>query len=346
MTHRKSLTVSFFILLSIGIAASIVPADAPTVCKIAGVPRIKQLTNYCGPACLTAVMQHYGMGVTQETVGKAVYNAASGATSGADMLYYARQKGMAAYSWNATAEDLKQKLVAGFPVIALQQNSREDTSGHFRVFTGYDEKVGKFYVMDPYYDNIKELTYKEADQLWKRMGYWALIVMPKDRDIFNKDLNDKNPVVHMDLSYAMFEHKQYAEALKETQLALKLEPKNTYAQSMLNRIRNMIAQNAGQNKSASAEADKAEESPVRQEPDAQQSKATDKQPDEKTGSEQNKPADNEQSANVSAEQDKTASEQQDIKASTKQDGEADIQPNEKASIEQDPAPAAEQSAKS
>lgn len=318
MTRRRTVPLFLFILLSIGAIASIVPADAPAICKIAGVPRIKQLTNYCGPATLAAVMQYYGIETSQEVVGKAVYNALSGATSGADMLYYARQQGMAAYSWNTNIDDLKLKLSAGMPVIALQQNSREDTSGHFRVITGYNDKLDKFYVMDPYYDNIKELTYKEADRLWRRMGFWALIVMPKDRDIFQKELNDKNPVVHMDLSYAMFQRKEYQEALKETRLALKLEPKNSYAQSMLYRIQSIIGTQSEQKTAITTSAKKANA-----------------EPDKKANTEADKKVSVNTSSNVSATAEKKVETQQDTNKPAEPEKSAEAKPIEKAVVESD-----------
>jgi hypothetical protein len=203
---------------------------------IDGVPRIKQITNYFGPATVAAVLQSMGETTTQEMVGKAVFNAAGQSTNGADMLYYARSKGYSAYSWNSTIEDAKKKLAAGVPIIVLQQNSTKDTSGHYRVLTGYDDATSKFKVMDPYYDDITELTYTQCERLWKPMGRWALVIVPTAKDTFAKELNDKNPVVHMDMSYALYTRGQYTEAAKEAKMALALEPQNDYSRNMLNKI--------------------------------------------------------------------------------------------------------------
>ena len=225
------------LLLSLLLLGKAIAAQCPSECKIDGVPRIKQLQNYCGPATLAAVLQCLGeKTTTQETVGKAVYDPVGGSTNGADMLYYARSKGYAAYSWNSSIEDAKKKLAAGSPIIVLQQNSTTDSSGHYRVLTGYDDATSKFKVMDPYYDNITELTYAQCERLWKPMGRWALVVVPTDKDTFSKELCDRNPVVHMDLSYAMYTRGEYAGALKEAKTALALEPGNDYSRNMLNKI--------------------------------------------------------------------------------------------------------------
>ena len=236
MLRRTPASTSVVLLLCLFVFCSLVQADAASSAKIVGVPRVKQLPNYCGPACLTAVMQFYGKKITQEEVGRSIYDASSGATSGADLLVCARDDGFAAYSWNSSISDAKGKLDAGVPVIALQQNSLVDTSGHYRVLTGYDDAAGKFYVMDPYYDNITELSYRQCEQLWKSMGFWALLVAPASKDRFKEELDARNPVVHMDLSYAMYKRKHYDDALREAKLALKLEPGNSFATSLVGKI--------------------------------------------------------------------------------------------------------------
>jgi len=228
---------TILILLSLLWLSRTIAAEPPASCKIDGVPRIKQLHNYCGPATLASVMRCLGdKDITQETVGKAVYNAVGGSTNGADMLFYARSKGYHAYSWNSSIADAKKKLAAGCPIIVLQQNSLQDTSGHYRVLTGYDDANSKFTVMDPYYDDITELTYAQCERLWKPMGRWALLIVPADKDTFAPELNDKNPVVHMDLSYALYTRGDYQAALKEAKLALALEPYNDYSRNMVTRI--------------------------------------------------------------------------------------------------------------
>lgn len=223
-------------LLSLLLLSSTISAQCPKSFQIDGVPRIKQLRNYCGPATLAAVLQCFGENTTQERIGKAVYNPIAGTTNGADMLFYARSEGYAAYSWNSSIADAKRKLAAGAPIIVLQQNSTSDPSGHYRVLTGYNDATSTFSVMDPYYDLITELSYAQCEKLWKPMGLWALLVVPTAKDTFAAHLNDDNPVVHMDMSYAMFTRGNYPEALREAKIALEMEPYNDYSLSMLSKI--------------------------------------------------------------------------------------------------------------
>jgi uncharacterized protein YvpB len=236
LRFNKTLSTSVFILLSIAVLSPLTRCENLPACKIDGVPRIKQLHNYCGPAAMTSVLQFNGEKITQEDVGKAVFDTVGCATNGADMLFYARNKGYAAYSWNSSIADAKRKLGAGAPVLVLQYNSLRDTSGHYRVLTGYDDAKSKFYVMDPYYDDITELSYAQCERLWRPMGYWAMVIVPAAKDTFANDLGAKNPVVHMDLSYALYKHGDYTSAMKEAKIALSLEPGNNYARSMVTKI--------------------------------------------------------------------------------------------------------------
>jgi predicted double-glycine peptidase len=244
MSYRKPASTSILIAFSLFAFTSFVSAQLPAANQLDGLKRIKQITNYCGPATLTSVLNFYGCNRSQEEVGKGTYDPASGATNGADMLLYARSKGFAAYSWNTNIQDVKSKIAAGVPVIALQQNSRIDTSGHYRVLTGYDDSKSKFTVIDPYYDDITELSYYECDRLWRSKGYWALLVVPVEKDRFAEELDTRNPVVHMDLAFAKYKQKDYDDALQEAKLALQLQPHNSFALSIRNKIERAIGAGA------------------------------------------------------------------------------------------------------
>lgn len=238
MLRRMPLgTLALVALSSIFIGSCM--AEAPTAIRLDGVPKVQQLTNYCGPACVAAVMQFHGSKTGQAEIGKAIYRPSLGATTGADMLYYSRNAGYAAYSWNSSIEDVKKKLAAGCPVIVLEQNSESDTSGHYRVLTGYSDLAEKFFVMDPYY-NITEMSYKQTDKFWRRMGFWALVIVPTDKDKFAAEMQTNNAVLHMDLSYAKYMRRDYTNALSEARRALDIDPRNAFALSLESQIRSAM----------------------------------------------------------------------------------------------------------
>lgn len=236
MKQLKSPLVSI-IILSV-LLAGILPAfgeKLPSRCKLQNVPYIKQLTNYCGPATLTTVLKYWKEDITQVTIGKDVYDSGIKATNGADMMLFARKKGFSAYSWNSSLPDLKEKLASGVPVIVLQDTSLADRSGHYRVAVGYDDVAEVVFVCDPYEPEKKEIAYDLFLTLWQRHGNWSLLVCPADRDLFKVQLDEKNPVVHIDLAYIYLKRGDLVAAEMESRLALALEPQNYSAQTILSR---------------------------------------------------------------------------------------------------------------
>jgi predicted double-glycine peptidase len=197
------------------------------------VPYVEQMRNYCGPAALTSVLKYWNVATDQKTVGKVVYDSNIRATNGADMMLYARDKGLSGYSWNSNISDLKEKLAQGVPVIVLQDISTSDKSGHYRVATGYDDSRRVIFVNDPYSPSTKELSYAKFQSLWQRHGNWSLLICPPEKDIFKKELDENNPVVHIDLAYIYLKRGDVTSSQRESRLALALEPQNYSAQTLL-----------------------------------------------------------------------------------------------------------------
>lgn len=225
--------IAFIILLSTLVLPSLGKTDLPSRCVMDNVCYVQQTRNFCGPAALTMVLNYWGQKTDQKTVGKSVFDTSIQATNGADMLLYARGKGYSAYSWNSSMADLKQKLMLGIPVIVLQDSSITDSSGHYRVATGYDDEDKVIYVNDPYEPNTKEISYDKFATLWERHGNWSLLVCPQDRDSFKADLDEKNPVVHIDLAYIYYKHGDFDASERESRVALALEPSNYSAKQLL-----------------------------------------------------------------------------------------------------------------
>lgn len=234
MKHVKTpllVALVLFALLPVGVVPSF--GEKLPSCTSLNVPYVQQMTDYCGPAVLTSVLRFWSIAADQVTVGKSVFDPAIRATNGADMIIYAREKGLAAYSWNSSMSDLKAKLSLGVPVIVLQDYAQSDRSGHYRVATGYDDDARVFYVNDPYEPQTKTISYEKFENLWASRGYWALLVCSADKDTFKKQLDEQNAVVHVDLAYVYYRKGDLEAAQKESRLALAVEPHNYNAQSLL-----------------------------------------------------------------------------------------------------------------
>lgn len=231
----RSTVILLIVALVIGIAPSFGGEKSPSRCVLSNVPYVQQMKNYCGPASLTSVLRYWGLKIDQTTIGKSVFDKNLQATNGADMILFARGKGFSAYSWNSDLDDLKQKLASGFPVIVLQDSSTTDKSGHYRVATGYDDTKRVIYVNDPYEPETKSIAYDKFEALWAPHGNWALLACAKDRDQFKVELDEHNPVVHIDLAYVYYKRNELAAAEKESMAALKLEPSNFCARDLFNK---------------------------------------------------------------------------------------------------------------
>lgn len=200
---------------------------------IEGVPYTPQLPNYCGPASLSSLLAHWGVSVSQKDIGQGICDGSELGTSAGDLLLFCRDKGLSAYSFNGTIDELKEDISKGYPVLVLQYFSKSVKLGHYRVAVGYDDSERVIILRDSNKPDLIRLPYSEFEYLWSKEGSWAMIVMTKDKDIFSETLGKTNPVVHLDLAVAYLHKKDFDKAAKESLVTLGIEPSNPYALEML-----------------------------------------------------------------------------------------------------------------
>ncbi len=144
--------------------------------KSLDVPFVKQQDQFCGPASLSAVLSYYGIEVSQEDIGKEVYNPKLKGALITDLENYARRKGLRAETKVLNLKEIKSYIDQGIPPILLVDLGRFWISiPHYVVVVGYDGDV--FYLHTGYEDR-KPIKAKEIDRIWSRMGRTALIVYP------------------------------------------------------------------------------------------------------------------------------------------------------------------------
>ena len=127
------------------------------------VPYTAQNYNYCGPASLSMVMQHYGSSVSQEEIGDGVITSKGITTE--DLVKRAEDFGFLVHVSNCSFSGLLSILSQGSPVIARVTNASR-TNGHFIVITGYDKQLGLLYMNDPdnHYKNHE--TFEDFKRAW------------------------------------------------------------------------------------------------------------------------------------------------------------------------------------
>jgi predicted double-glycine peptidase len=207
--------------------------ELPSKFYIPSVPHVRQLQNYCGPASLSMVLNFWGSQTNQKTIGQTVFDRKQQATNGGDLLVYARNLGYSAYSYNSNMNDLKWKLASGIPIIVQQYFATNDNTYHFRVIIGYNDNDSTFTVSDPEETIETKISYSKFIRLWQDLGNWALLIVPSSRDVFTKELNDENPVLHMDLASTYARKKEWGMAEAEARKALKLYPEDPEMQSIV-----------------------------------------------------------------------------------------------------------------
>lgn len=136
------------------------------------VPYLAQDYNYCGPASLSMVMQHYGFNISQEDIGQGIV-AQKGITT-SNLVKRAEAYGFSAYVSSCSFYGLLSVVAQGNPVIVRTINSTGN-NGHFIVVTGYDMQLGLVYINDP------DKPYKSYDSFEDFQRIWDI-----------KDLGEEN----------------------------------------------------------------------------------------------------------------------------------------------------------
>ncbi len=238
MARRANRLLLFLVLLGTSSACPVDSASAPPSRHLIDtVPYIRQLPDYCGPASLSSLLAHWKLRVDQRTIARTAFDSRSSDTNGADLLFYCRDSGLAAYSFNGTLRGLKEMIARGFPILILQEMSRKRPEGHFRVAVGYNDEAQTITLRDGWDAGYVVLSYTEFDSLWSKRGRWALVAMPRDKDAFAGTLGLRNAVLHMDLAQAYLRRGDRTSAEAECLEALKIEPGNRYARDLLARAR-------------------------------------------------------------------------------------------------------------
>jgi len=155
------------------------PEGMPELVELKQVPFFPQVEYQCGPAALATALAAAGAKVTPDELVPQVYLPERKGSLQVEMLAAARRHGMVSYLLAPRFEDLLRELSAGNPVIVLQDQSPVGT-WHYAVAVGYDYEPGDLILRSGEKERQK-LPFYVHEFLWRRSGYWAMVVMPPDR---------------------------------------------------------------------------------------------------------------------------------------------------------------------
>ncbi|MEO8377821.1 MAG: C39 family peptidase, partial [Candidatus Sumerlaeota bacterium] len=127
------------------------------------IPYLQQRGNYCGPASLHMLLNHYGIHQTQDEIASRVYTGVAG-TPPQVLHHFAQSIGMKSAEFKADEQTWKKLIDAGYPILWLQMLGGR--GGHYRVITGYDDVFKTWIVHDPNDFTMTRIPYDKIDDTW------------------------------------------------------------------------------------------------------------------------------------------------------------------------------------
>jgi len=201
---------------------------------IEDVPFYKQKKrNYCGPAVLSMVLNYWDKtgSFAQEKIASDIFDLTVEITNNSEMVFYPYNQNFHVLSFNGNMEDLKSLVRKNIPIIILQKVvDKIINKGHYRVVVGYDDAKNVMILNDPWFGNKLSMSCKRFSELWDfgeeiNKKNWALIILPKEKDIINKIEIKESAVTYHNIATALYSREKLPEAIQEWHKALSLSPK-------------------------------------------------------------------------------------------------------------------------
>ncbi len=174
---KKLFSVIFFsFVLSSCLSTSRIAQTGPSV----EIPFYRQSDYQCGPAALASVINYWyrkaGLPeISIQEIIDSIYSQGARGVLGIDLEIYARKKGFDTIQKSGTVEELKAFINEGIPpLILVSYGFSVYQLDHFMVVKGYNEKGIIVNSKKP--DQF--ISYKELSRIWKRAGYWMLVIKP------------------------------------------------------------------------------------------------------------------------------------------------------------------------
>ncbi len=177
--------------------------------------------NYCGPACLTMVLNYWaGAGsFSQQRIAADIYDSESQGTYSSELVLYPRGLGFMSHSFKGDLPALKAVVRQDIPVVVLTKPIRQLEKGHYRVVVGYDDAKRWVIFHDPYFGGRQAMSYADFLKLWE-LGKglnelrWAMALVPAGRDFPFPALTGQ-PLTAVNLATAYYRRADYANSREQ-----------------------------------------------------------------------------------------------------------------------------------
>ncbi len=151
--------------------------DLPRAVEHREIPFHPQQAYQCGPAALATALDSTGVTIAPETLSAQVYLPARQGSLQAELLGAARRHGRIPYVLNPRLDDLLRELVAGRPVIVLQNLAFAwYPKWHYAVAVGYDLDRDEI-VLRSGTTRRHALALRTFERTWRRGDGWAMVTL-------------------------------------------------------------------------------------------------------------------------------------------------------------------------
>lgn len=197
-----------------------------------GITHMWQRWSNCGPATLAMQLSYFGISRTQFDVANVVKpDPEDKNVTPEELVAYARSQGLrAVVRVNGDSDRMRLLLSNGIPVLieTWYERGPEDSMGHYRLLTGYDEAHQEWIAFDSFvmegvsdklpYQGIR-LPYDRMERLWWVFNRTYVLVYPADWE----------PLVMAIVGDDADDTRMWQRALEQAQTAIAADPQDAYA---------------------------------------------------------------------------------------------------------------------
>jgi tetratricopeptide (TPR) repeat protein len=177
--------------------------------------------NYCGPACLTMVLNSWDetRSFSQRKIADEIYDSGSQATYNSELVLYPRTKGFESYSFQGNLEVLKDLIKKDIPVIVLTKTVKQLRRGHYRVVIGFDDDANQIIFHDPLFGGRRAMKVKSFLKVWelgkgRNQSRWMMAVVPGQRP-FPLPALQNDPLTSINLATAYYRRSDFVRSREQ-----------------------------------------------------------------------------------------------------------------------------------
>lgn len=145
------------------------------------VPFIKQNPDYCGPASLAMIFNFWGMHISQKEIAQEIYFPELKGTLSIELVLYAIKRDFEAEMYRGNLQDLREKIMTGFPLIVSHRTKKENNRVHYLVAWGFDDNKEIVYVHSGTKRNLR-IDYQTFLKRWDWADNLTFFVHPKNKN--------------------------------------------------------------------------------------------------------------------------------------------------------------------